>query len=214
MSLGRVRVETYPHSDVVRMHLLIGREFDGVGRARIKPVVNGGVFQDRDARDVMTVQLFALLAKQFRKRLKGVRRLLHRRPLEPVTALLGMGRSLIARDRFVDALEYHRRAAAEQPRNAVAQARLGLNYFKLGDLESAERCLLAAERIDPANYTRPQLLLAEIYFREGEEQAASGQLTDYTKRFPGEEDAATAVRTRAKGNEQAEPVRPTLTAGR
>jgi hypothetical protein len=62
MSLGCVWVEAYPHSDVVRMHLLIGRKFDGVGQARIKPVVNGGVFQDGDARDVVTVQLFALLA--------------------------------------------------------------------------------------------------------------------------------------------------------
>lgn len=133
---------------------------------------------------------------------------------EDITALLGMGRSLIERNRFSDALEYHRRAVAEQPRNAVAQARLGFNYFELGNLSAAEECLLSAERIDPANYTRPQLLLAEIYFRQGQVQAASGQLADYVKRFPGEEDAAAAVRTRSKSAELPMPVGATLTAGR
>ncbi|MGC2656947.1 MAG: tetratricopeptide repeat protein [Bryobacteraceae bacterium] len=132
---------------------------------------------------------------------------------QDVAALLGMGRSLIERKRFADALEYHRRAVAQQPENAVAQARLGYNYFELGNLNAAEECLLSAERIDPTNYTRPQLLLAEIYFRQGQEQAASGQLSDYIKRFPGEEDAATAVRARAKSSGQSMPQSATFSAG-
>jgi tetratricopeptide (TPR) repeat protein len=130
------------------------------------------------------------------------------------TALLGMGRALLEQDRFADALNYHRHAAAERPSNAVAQARLGLNYFELGNLGAAETCLLTTERLDPANYTRPQLLLAEIYFHESDDAAAAGQLTDYAKRFPGEEEAAFAVRTRAKASRQLAPQSKTLSAGR
>ncbi|HEX4809197.1 MAG TPA: tetratricopeptide repeat protein [Bryobacteraceae bacterium] len=134
------------------------------------------------------------------------------------TALLGMARTLLERNRLEEALDYHRRAVAQRPRNAVAQARLGFNYFELGNFDEAETCLLSAEHIDPANYTRPQLILAEIYFREHDEAAAAGQLADYVKRFPGEEDAAIAVRTRVKASPQAGPAQvhnaETLSAGR
>jgi tetratricopeptide (TPR) repeat protein len=125
-----------------------------------------------------------------------------------------MGRTLLEQDRFADALDYHRRAAAQQPSNAVAQARLGLNYFDLGDLEAAETCLLSTERLDPANYTRPQLLLAEIYFRESDDTAASVQLADYVKRFPGEEETANALRGRARASRQLLPENKTLMAGK
>jgi Tfp pilus assembly protein PilF len=130
------------------------------------------------------------------------------------TALLGMGRTLLEQDRFADALEYHRRAAAERPSNAVAQARLGLNYFELGNLQAAEACLLSTERLDPANYTRPQLLLAEIYFRRSDDAAASGQLADYVKRFPGEEETANAIRDRARASRQLLRESKTLIAGK
>ena len=133
---------------------------------------------------------------------------------EDFTALLGMGRTLLEQDRFADALGYHRRAAAERPSNAVAQARLGLNYFELGNLEAAERCLLSTERLDPTNYTRPQLLLAEIYFRESDDAAALGQLADYVKRFPGEEESANAIRSRARASRQLPQESKTLIAGK
>jgi Tfp pilus assembly protein PilF len=133
---------------------------------------------------------------------------------EDFTALLGMGRTLLERDRFADALDYHRRAAAERPLDAVAQARLGLNYFELGDLEAAETCLLSTERLDPANYTRPQLLLAEIYFRESDDAAASRQLADYLKHFPGEDETADAIRTRARASRQLAGESKTLMAGK
>jgi tetratricopeptide (TPR) repeat protein len=129
------------------------------------------------------------------------------------TALMGMGRTLIEQDRFADALAYHSRAVAEQPSNPVAQARLGLNYFELGNLEAAETCLLSTERLDPTNYTRPQLLLAEIYFRESDDTAASGQLADYVKRFPGEEEAANAIRARVRASRQSLGENKTLIAG-
>jgi tetratricopeptide (TPR) repeat protein len=130
------------------------------------------------------------------------------------TALLGMGRTLLEQDRLADALGYHLRAVAERPSNAVAQARLGLNYFELGNLEAAEKRLLSTERLDPANYTRPQLLLAEIYFRESDDAAALGQLADYVKRFPGEEETANAIRSRAKASRQLLPESKTLMAGK
>lgn len=134
------------------------------------------------------------------------------------TALLGMARTLVERNRYEEALDYHKRAVAQRPRSAVAQARLGFNYFQLGSFDDAETCLLSAEHIDPSNYTRPQLVLADIYFREHDEAAAAGQLADYVKRFPGEEDAAIAVRARAKASRQAGPTQArsteTLSAGR
>lgn len=129
------------------------------------------------------------------------------------TALMGMGRALLERNRFSDALLYHQRAVAERPSNAVAQARLGLNYYELGNMKAAEACLLSTERLDPSNYTRPQLLLAEIYFREGADVAASKQLADYLKRFPGEEAAAIAVSDRAKTVRQPLSENRTLIAG-
>ena len=129
------------------------------------------------------------------------------------TALLGMAHALMQRNLFADALPYHRRAVAERPSNPVAQARLGLNYYELGDLKAAETCLLSAERLDPSSYTRPQLLLAEIYFHESEETAASNQLAEYLKHFPGEEEAAAAVRERAKALHQSLSQERTLIAG-
>jgi hypothetical protein len=47
--------------------------------------------------------------------------------------------------------------------------------------------------------------------------AASGQLADYVKRFPGEEDAALEIRNRARASNQAAGLlggTETLTAGR
>jgi len=53
-----------------------------------------------------------------------------------------------------------------------------MNYFKLDQLDQAEQYLLAAKRLDPAQYYQPQIFLADIYTRRGNRRAAIRELQD------------------------------------
>jgi tetratricopeptide (TPR) repeat protein len=83
-----------------------------------------------------------------------------------------------AKDAAVDALLFNRSAVQERPEDALANAQLGMNYFKLDQFDQAEQYLLAAKRLDPAQFSQPQLFLAEIYARRGNRNAAIQELQD------------------------------------
>jgi tetratricopeptide (TPR) repeat protein len=53
-----------------------------------------------------------------------------------------------------------------------------MNYFKLDQFDEAEQYLLAAQRLDPAHFSQPQLFLADIYARRGNRSAAIRELED------------------------------------
>jgi len=83
-----------------------------------------------------------------------------------------------ARDRAVAALPFNQRAVHDRPEDALANAQLGMNYFKLDQFDQAEQYLLAAKRLDPAHFSQPQVFLADIYARRGNRSAAIRELED------------------------------------
>jgi len=95
---------------------------------------------------------------------------------EPLVNLGGV--LLKKKDAAADALPFNQRAVRDRPEDALANAQLGMNYFKLDQFDQAEQYLLAAQRLDPAHFSQPQLFLADIYARRGNRSAAIRELED------------------------------------
>src|SRR5262249_21268870 len=81
-------------------------------------------------------------------------------------------------------LTYNERAVAAQPNDALAQSQLGTSYFYAANFELAIRHLERARSLDPAHFSYPQLLLAEIHLREGNRSAAADALADFLAHHP------------------------------
>ncbi len=92
--------------------------------------------------------------------------------------LVNLGGLLLKRNAFVDALLFNRTAVDQRPEDALANAQLGMNYFKLDEFDEAEQYLVAAKRLDPAHFSQPQVFLAAIYARRGNRSAAIRELQD------------------------------------
>jgi len=104
--------------------------------------------------------------------------------------VVNLGGALLSLQKFQEALKYNRYARAQRPGDALANSQLGKNYYWLGDEEKALKYLKAAERIDPAHFSRPQLILAKIYLRRGDTKNAARELKDFLARHPDDENAA------------------------
>jgi len=115
-----------------------------------------------------------------------------------VDAVLNLGGVLLKTGRAQDALGLNQHAALVLTSDAKAQAQLGMNLYQLGKLVEAERYLLDAKRIDPELETMPQLFLAEIYARRGENARAAVEIEELVARDPGGELAATLRGAMAK----------------
>jgi len=98
--------------------------------------------------------------------------------------LVNLGGVLINLAKWDEALECNRRAVLKGPHDALANSQLGMAYFYSGDLGLAEKYLLAAKQIDPAHFSHPQMLLAEIHVRRNELEAAAGELLDLLEWHP------------------------------
>jgi outer membrane protein assembly factor BamD (BamD/ComL family) len=70
-----------------------------------------------------------------------------------------------------------------------------MSYFYRGDLESAVKYLTISKQLDPAHFSHPQLLLAEIHLRRNEREPAVSELRDFLKLHP---DAPEAAEVRAQ----------------
>lgn len=103
---------------------------------------------------------------------------------EAYAPLVNLGGVLINLACWNEALEYNRQAVLKGPSDALANSQLGMTYFYSGQLDLAEKYLAAAEQIDPAHFSHPQVLLAEIHLRRGEREAAIAELQDLLKRHP------------------------------
>jgi Tfp pilus assembly protein PilF len=99
---------------------------------------------------------------------------------EPLVNLGGvlLKQSALKKDAAITALPFNQRAVHDRPEDALANAQLGMNYFKLDQFDQAEQYLLAAKRLDPAHFSQPQVFLADIYARRGNRSAAIKELED------------------------------------
>jgi len=99
---------------------------------------------------------------------------------EPLVNLGGvlLKKATLKHNAATEALPFNQRAVQDRPEDALANAQLGMNYFKLDQFDQAEQYLLAAKRLDPAQFYQPQLFLADIYTRRGNRKAAIRELED------------------------------------
>jgi Tfp pilus assembly protein PilF len=86
--------------------------------------------------------------------------------------LVNLGGVLLNLGKPREALGYNQRAVTRRPNDALANSQLGLSYFDLNDPKQAEHYLKIAVQLDPAHFSHPQLVLAEIYMRRGDRAAA------------------------------------------
>jgi tetratricopeptide (TPR) repeat protein len=107
--------------------------------------------------------------------------------------LVNLGGVLINLHKLDEAREYNLHAVLMRPEDALANSQLGMTYFELNQPEVAEKFLEVARRIDPAHFSHPQLILAEIHLRRGDRLGAASDLEDFLKHHP---DWHTAARMR------------------
>jgi Tfp pilus assembly protein PilF len=103
------------------------------------------------------------------------------RAFEP---LVNLGGVLINNHKLDEALMYNQDAVLLRPNDALANSQLGLTYFVVGNFDLAVKYLEIARRIDPAHFSHPQLVLAEIHLRRGENREAADALEDFLRHHP------------------------------
>jgi tetratricopeptide (TPR) repeat protein len=104
--------------------------------------------------------------------------------------LVNLGGVLLNLGKPDEALQYNLNAVLRRPNDALANSQLGMSYFSRGDLELALKYLTASKQLDPAHFSHPQLMLAEIHLRRNEREAAARELQDFLSRHPDAPEAA------------------------
>jgi Tfp pilus assembly protein PilF len=104
--------------------------------------------------------------------------------------LVNLGGVLVTLHKLDEAADYNLRAVLVRPNDALANSQLGLTYFELGRMDLGEKYLERTRQIDPAHFSHPQLLLAEIHLRRGERREAAAVLEEFLKYHPGWPQAA------------------------
>ncbi len=105
-------------------------------------------------------------------------------------ALVNLGGVLVNLNTLGEAELYNQRALQARPNDALANSQLGMVYFQLEHWPDAEKFLARACEIDPAHFSHPQLMLAEVYVHEGRPQLAADALDEFLKYHPDSPDAA------------------------
>ena len=104
--------------------------------------------------------------------------------------LVNMGGVLINLNRFEQAREYNQHAVLLRPNDALGNSQLGITYFELGKDGEAEKYLRQACDLDPAHFSHPQLVLAQIHIRQNRRAEAAADLEEYLKVHPDAPNAA------------------------
>jgi tetratricopeptide (TPR) repeat protein len=99
-------------------------------------------------------------------------------------ARVNLGGVLLTLHRPDEAYVYNLYCVLERPTDALANSQLGMNDFALGRLQLAWRYLDIARHIDPAHFSHPQLLLAEIDLRLNDRRAAIAELEEFLRYHP------------------------------
>jgi tetratricopeptide (TPR) repeat protein len=98
--------------------------------------------------------------------------------------LVNLGGVLINLSKLDEALRHNMYAVLTRPNDALANSQLGMTYFYLNKLDLSQKYLTVAKQIDPAHFSHPQLLLAEIDLRRQDRAAAAGELDEFLKYHP------------------------------
>lgn len=98
--------------------------------------------------------------------------------------LVNLGGVLLQVGRLDEALELNTQAVETRPRDALANAQLGLTYYEMKRMEEAVRYLNETKRLDPAHFTNPQLTLSDIYMKRGKRAEAAGELENFLRHHP------------------------------
>ncbi len=156
-----------------------------------------------DRQDMVAAALITLSSAQDRAGdTKGsedsLRRVLDKEP-DNATALNNLGYFLLERnERLQEALQMIQRAVKAEPANSSFLDSLGWAYFKLGQLEEAERHLLDAARRDGSSATI-QEHLGDVYQQQGKTKEARAAWEKALKLLSEGEQAA-RIRTKLGGN--------------
>jgi Tfp pilus assembly protein PilF len=98
--------------------------------------------------------------------------------------LVNLGGTLLAMGRFQEALAINQTAVTVRPRDALANAQLGVSYLSLNNDTKAEEYLIRTKEIDPQHFTYPQLALAGIYNRQNKLSLMLQELREFLKLHP------------------------------
>ena len=109
--------------------------------------------------------------------------------------LVNLGGVLLTQHKLDEAWQYNGYAVLARPDDALANSQMGMTYFEMGSFDLAIRHLEKARQVDPAHFSHPQLVLAEIHLRRGEKAAAAEALEDFLAHHP---DWPQAARMREK----------------
>ena len=99
-------------------------------------------------------------------------------------ALVNLGGVSINLRKFEEAVQYNLYAALTHPNDALANSQLGMSYFFLDKLDLAQKYLSEAKRLDPAHFSHPQLVLAQIALRRQDRAAAAREWEEFLQYHP------------------------------
>lgn len=167
------------------------REFDEAQKALSKRDSAGAVAHLEKAVEIApqfelawnNLGTIAYRAQQYPRAEDCFRRALTANP-EAYEALVNLGGVLINLSKLDEALRYNRHAVLLRPNDALANSQMGLTFFEMQQLEPAEKYLVRARELDPAHFSHPQLVLAEIHARENQPLKAAADLEDFLKYHP------------------------------
>src|ERR1017187_10323978 len=127
--------------------------------------------------------------------------------------LVNLGGVSINLSKFEQALQYNLYAALTRPNDALANSQLGMTYFYLDKLELARKYLTTAKRLDPAHFSHPQLVLAEIGLRRQDRTAAVAELAEFLQYHPDAPEAGQIKQKLAQLNAPSDPAQAFAATG-
>jgi len=98
--------------------------------------------------------------------------------------LVNLGGVLISLHELEEALDDNLRAVLRRPNDPLANSQLGLTYFEVGNYDLALKYLTRTVSLDPAHFSKPQLVMAEIHLRRHDRRAAADDLENFLKYHP------------------------------
>ncbi len=127
--------------------------------------------------------------------------------------LVNLGGVSINLSKFEEALQYNLYAQLTHPNDALANSQLGMSYFFLGKLDLAQKYLTAAKRLDPAHFSHPQLVLAEIALRRQDRVAAAAEWREFLQYHPDSPEAGKIQENLAQLHAQSDPAQSFASTG-